>query len=208
MNNKSDITFMMGSAYITLALISIFVDIPIKATNSVAIGAVCFSVSEFLNILINRKIKKRSFVEILKDPKLKDKGSMAFGYITEILCEKQSEFSAQKSVLFFLSIFFKMLALFCVIIYPLIPSLPSFVETSKFGVFCTVISMGIIFISFYFSNRIEDDKNFNDFIEVMNCYDVVLDEHSGLMKELANAYSGTRQKNLTKEKRSKKKTKI
>ena len=197
MNNKGDISIMMGSAYITLAVISLIADLPIKVTNSVALGALSFSVSEVLVLLNNRKIRKRSFVDVLKGTESNNKGSMAFRYVKELLNERQSELSAQTTVLSFISIFFKTLALFCVVVFPFVPSLPLF-ETSKFGVFCTVVSMGIIFLSFHFANRKESEKYFDDIGELMDCFGIVLDEMTESEKNVVEKLGVLEQKNNVK----------
>ncbi len=57
MKNAGYISYMMGTAYITLAVISLIFELPTKMINMVSIGAVLFSVSEVLEIQDDQKAK-------------------------------------------------------------------------------------------------------------------------------------------------------
>ncbi len=193
--------------YITLAVISIFLDLPIKVTNSVAFGAVMLSISEVLVLINCRRIKKRSFVRILENPELDNKTLIARSYINEILDEKISELKAQNTILFYISFGLKSIAIFSIILLQYFPKLPPFFESNKFGVFCTVISLGIIFMSFYFDSSRKDNEVFDDMNEIMDCYEIVFDEKNAMsdkyFKSFAHSKNDRKKKNEEKKHNSK-----
>lgn len=202
MKNNSIISFVLGLTYVALAILSLFIDFPAKVTNMVSLGAVLLSFSEVLILINNHRIKNRSFVAILKNPELENKTTMALSYITEIMDEKISILSVQNSWLFYTSLGLKVIALFCIILSPFIVNVPPFFESSKCGVFCTIISLGVIFLSFYIDSDKKNDKDIDDMYEIIDCYKISLDEKNKIVDEYLNTItnSGIKGKKSTKQK--------
>lgn len=205
MRNMGFISYIMGLVYITLAIISLSLDLPIRVTNSVSFGAVLLSFSEMLVLITSRKIKRRSFLDILKEADLRDKTIMVLLYIRAILDEKKSILSSRKSILYYLSIIIKALALFFIILLPYTGLFPQLFESSKFGTFCSILSLGIIFLTFYIDNNRDNDKDFKDVNEIIDCYNIALDEKNDMIFYQRNSHSNTETKRKNRPKRNKEK---
>ena len=64
----------------------------------------------------------------------------------------------------------------CLLVYPHSKTMSSFEQSDRFSVFCTVISIGIVFISIAINNRKELDDEKRDTIELVDCFNHVTDE--------------------------------
>ena len=176
MRRSYNIPFMMGMAYITLSLLSLVISMSQRLINALSLGAVLLSISELLNVCNMQKVKKRSITNVLKREDCKDKYAIAFIYIQEILNEKNSVLNRRKSIFSFLGILCNSFAFMCLLVLPHTDILALFDSSNKFGVFCTVISLGIIFISISIDNGREQDSEMRDMQELIDCFIHITDE--------------------------------
>ena len=176
MRRSNNIPFFIGMAYIALALVSLSISLSQRLINAISLGAVLLSVSELLNALNIQKVEKRSIIDVLNREECSDKYGVALLYIKEILKEKNSVLKRGTSVLSFLCIICNAFAFMCMLVYPHIRSLSLFDSSDRFGVFCTVISIGIIFISIAINNRKEWEGEMKDILELIDCFTHVTTE--------------------------------
>ena len=184
MNKINNFSLIIGVSYISLSILAMFFDLPIKLVNMVSLGAVFFSVSEFMVMLNNCNIKRISIIEILRNPKCNDKYDCVTIYLQE-MNKKRLDYNAhQSTVLFNCSIIFKCLAFLCLIVYPFSPMLDFLNNSSKFGNFCTIFSIAIMFFSLYIDEIIQIKHENEDMSELMDCYTLMLDESEKINEKL------------------------
>ncbi len=169
-------SLMIATAYLALAVLSLFMELPNRLVNNVSLGALLFSISELLEVWNNRKIKRRSVIDIIKDENCKDKYSVALCYIQEILKEKNSYLNNMNSKVKIVSFFFKSLAFMCLIVYPHVSLLDAVDSTNHFGVLCTILSLTIVFFSFHFEDMDNYNRELVDVQELLDCYTYIIDE--------------------------------
>ncbi len=186
MRRSNNIPFMIGMAYVALALISLTMSLSQRLINALSLGAVLLSVSELLNVCNMQKAKKKSITDILKREDGKDKYGFAIFYMQEILKEKNSEIKRRKSVLAFFSILCSSFAFMCLIVYPYTDVLTVFDRSNRFSVFCTVISLGIVFISISIENGKELDSEIKDSQEIIDCFLQVTNEANKQVEKAIN----------------------
>ena len=123
-----------------------------------------------------QKVKKRSITDVLNREDCKDKYGIAIIYIHEILKEKNSVTNRRKSIFSFLGILCNSFAFMCLLVYPHTDLLAIYDSSNRFSVFCTVISLGIIFISIAIDNGRELDSETRDNQELIDCFMQVTNE--------------------------------
>ncbi len=176
MKRSYNITFMIGMAYIALALSALTNGLPQRLINALSLGAVLLSISELLMAINSRRMKKRSILSVLEQSKCKDKYDIAILYIKEIMKEKHAYIKNQNSVLAYVSILLNVFAFWCMLVYPHTDFLPFLDDLSKFGAFCTVISLGIVFLSITVNNDINFRQEILDDQELFDAFLLANDE--------------------------------
>ncbi len=212
MRKTFDFSLMLGMAYVALAFISMTTELPTRLINALSFGAVLFAFSELLIASNNRRIKRRSIVDVLKNPDCKDSYAIMLLYVAEIYKEMENDLENRKTVLYFFSTWLRALAFMSIIVYPFIDVFSQITDSDRFGVFCTILSLGVIFISLFINDQREFTQELNDFEELQDCYLLAIRESNELVRGLfdkdANAIersnrNTTTVKNNTRRKRKK-----
>ncbi len=165
------LTLYMGGAYLTLAFISLFADLPNKAVNCIALGALFISISELI-ISISTKSKPEKPMICVEDlATLENKLDVASMYLKKSLDESVKVTMPGHKTLLSVCIL-DSFAISIIIALPYNNGL-SFLEWNKFGTFCTIASLGIIMLSRYVTETSEtwtDIDNRKNYIEGVSFY--------------------------------------
>ncbi len=181
MDRTKSYLLFIGVAYLTMALAAITIDLPKGLISGVSLSALLFSLSEALEKINDGKKEKRSFIRILKNDSCIDKYGMALEYINEVNNEKKDELKLKRTIFFRVSVLLKTLAFMCIIVYPYtVFTYISEKVNNKFNVFCTIMSLGLMFFSFYIDDFIYSKNEYRDEDEIRDCFDIALDESNTL----------------------------
>lgn len=160
-------TLYLGTAYIILAIISLTIDIPQRVINSVSVAALLFSLSQILTLISSSKIKDKSIVNIIKD---EDEQHFAMRWIEEIFRVKEERAKSNVSVWSIISTLFKCMAVVIIIVGPFYDVYSILLSNAKIGTFCTIVSLGIMFISFFAEGRRKAEQTYEEEREIIKCY--------------------------------------
>lgn len=159
MKNRSRyFLYLIACAYVFLAVVSLTTELPTRTVNCFALGAVLFSVAELIQSISDRdnKLRIRDFAS--------KKDSLVFckEYLEKAL---RSRFELRKpGKTYYVVFFLYSLASICIIAYPYASGM-GFLKYEKVGIFCTILSLGLILLSRFISDtivEIDEDKNLID----------------------------------------------
>lgn len=175
MTKSYNLSLMIGMAYVSLALFSLIMDFPIKLINSLSLAALLFSISELIETVNNKAIRKNSLLNCLEDNG-DNKVEVALSYASELVMNRIRESKKQVSPIMWVSMAFKTFAIMCIIVYPHIPCVDVIEKSSRFSAFCTILSLGIMLISFNFNDDrvIKEELLFEE--ELFHCYKIAFDD--------------------------------
>ena len=158
------ISYFIGCAYVLLALFSLFNDLPVKVVNAIAIGAVLLSISELVRSIGKLAyLKKQSFLDVLEREKTGFKVALVGTYMRELLKKKKIEQEETDNKYNDVCCMLQILAIMCIIMYPHF-IVVEIKEPRQLGTFCTILSLGLILFSTFFSElyTMRTDRLFND----------------------------------------------
>ena len=118
MNKTMNFSLYIGAAYLALGIISLLVDVPVKMVNGVSMGALLFSIAEAICAFYCNGRRRHSIVDILENEKNKDKYEVAADYLKEIQRGRIVSSGFEKSIVYKISVFLKILAFMSIIVYP------------------------------------------------------------------------------------------
>lgn len=196
MRKSVSLSFMIGAAYISLAAISLTTELPIRLVNSLSLGAVLFSISELLEVCNRTRIQRKSFLDLINQPECKDTYTMALLYIRELLQNQEARLKNHKTLLSVFSLLTRTFAVMSILVYPY-GGFPFLDNSSRFGIFCTIASLGIIFFSLFVDEQKVAKQDYYDLIDLIGCYNCALNGSDELLERVI----GKQEKNIEQDKR-------
>lgn len=177
---REGFSLYIGFAYLSLAVASLFYELSNVLINSLSLGALLFSASHFLLVLNERKVKKVSCLKVLKEKC--DGANLEMQLLFQMQEEKLSLHKAHRSVLYFITLLLKAVAFSVILVYPACPQ-TAIVENPKIGVFCTILSLALLFFSFYYDHWKDVNKQIEDEKDTFECINKIIDSIASATKE-------------------------
>lgn len=178
MNKTNHFSLCIGAAYIALGLISLYLDVSPHMVNGVSIGALLFSVAELLCTWFSDGGVKRSILDILEDKHSTDRSRIAVQYIMKIQRERSNAFKYEKSIVYKMSVLLKIIAFMFIIVYPWTPMHQLFDGMKNFGSVCTILSLGVMLVTFYFYDYASRTNEIDDETEIIGCLNILCNKNA------------------------------
>lgn len=163
-NHSQNILFFLGAAYVGLAIASLTTDIPVRTVNCWAFGAVLFSIAELIQSFTDRKkplLNAKDFTDGKNLVKISGE------HLINVL--ESRTIGGRKSIFFYVVLLIYSFAFTCIIVWPYTKGF-EFLNGEKCGIFCTIVSLGIIMLSRYFSESFSEVEMDKELLDGMGLY--------------------------------------